>query len=303
MVKSGNNSFNTKESPNPTILYYCLGGGLGHITRFTAFCHTLAIKPILITLQNDYLSNILSRFASDFFILPEKLVSDKAGLKDWVLNIIKQTNPKKIIMDAFPGGILGELSNCRRELDNIEIEYIARILKLDTYQKRLESELPHINKIWQVEEFGYEQKIWLNNLAQINNIPINRLKLEYPNFNVDSNIILPQNSWLIVHSGSELELQELYEYARDTALLEKVTPNYVIIGQKTKPTFLPKDLPFYNVYPVTNLLKKASRVVSGAGFNIMEQMSQMKAKHMVLPFNRALDDQHLRLKLRSKSLS
>ncbi|MBP5469410.1 MAG: hypothetical protein J6Z11_09210 [Candidatus Riflebacteria bacterium] len=301
MTKSGNNSFNTKESTNQTILYYCLGGGLGHITRFTAFCHTLAIKPILITLQNDYLSNILSRFASNFFILPEKLVSDKAGLKDWILNIIKQTNPQKIIIDAFPGGILGELSNCKRELDNIEIEYIARILKLDTYQKRLESELPRINKIWQVEELGYEQKLWLNNLAQTNNIRINMLKLEYPDFNVDSNILLPQNTWLIIHSGSDLELQELYEFARDTALLEKINPNYVIIGQKPKPKFLPKDFPYYKVYPVTNLLKKASRVISGAGFNIIQQMNIQKEKHIVLPFYRALDDQHLRLKLRSES--
>ena len=298
MLKSVTSSFNPKESPNEKILYYCLGGGLGHITRFMAFCHTLTIKPILITLRNDYLPNLLSHFASEIFVLPDDFISDKAGLKDWVIDIIKQNKPTKIIIDAFPGGILGELSNCNRELDNIEIEYIARILKLDIYKKRLENQLPHFSKIWQVEELGNAQTLWLNNLAKTNHISINRIKLEYPDFDIDSSIPLPQNPWLIIHSGSDKELQELYEYAKDTALLENITPNFVLIGQNPKPDFLPKNLPYYKVYPVTTLLKKSYKVISGAGFNIMQQMNDLKEKHIVLPFYRALDDQHLRQKLR-----
>ncbi len=30
-------------------LYYCMGGGLGHITRFLAFCHTTGVNADLVT--------------------------------------------------------------------------------------------------------------------------------------------------------------------------------------------------------------------------------------------------------------
>ena len=278
------------------ILYYCFGGGLGHITRFFAFCNTTGIKPVLITANNKIDKVLLNCFAKDVFVLPDNLATNKEGLRNWLYEIIKRISPDRFIVDAFPGGILGELVDFR-ELDDIKIEYIARILKLETYNKRLNGRLPKISKIWQVEKFGEEQSIWLKNLANENKIGIDKLRLDYPDFNNDFSISLPQDCWLIVHSGSEQEVLELYEYASDVAMVENLSPSFVVVGQVSRPEFLPNEIPYYSVYPVTGLLKKASRVISGAGFNIIQQMALMREKHMALPFERPLDDQTLRLKL------
>ena len=232
--------------------------------------------------------------------MPDNIRDNKQALEKWLLEKIKIINPDKLILDAFPAGVLGELADFPNELNNIKIEYISRILKLDSYNKRVEGELPKFSKIWQIEKLGENQSIWLDNLAILNNISIKRLNLCYPESDNDSAINLPENCWLIVHSGSDQELQELYEYAKDIALLENASPNFVVVGQLPAAKFLPQKVSYYNCYPVNNLLKKSVRVISGAGFNIMQQMSKMKDKHIVLPLNRPLDDQHLRLRLSSK---
>ena len=184
-----------------------------------------------------------------------------------------------------------------KELNGLEVEYIARILKINNYQKRIKGNFPKFTKIWQVEKLEKAQMEWLENIAISNNISIEHLELKYPVSKVDSSIVLPNNCWLIVHSGSEEELLDLYEYARDIANLENTRPNYVVIGQITRPSFLPKNIEYYSIYPVTSLLEKATRVISGAGFNIIKQMKNNRNKHIVIPFERALDNQSLRLEL------
>ena len=226
--------------------------------------------------------------------------NNKTDLKSWVSKQINKIKPDNLMIDAFPGGILGELTEIPELKEIQNIEYIARILKIDIYQKRITSNLPNFSKIWQIEKLGKEQNDFLEKLSKANNIPITSLKLIYPSFEVDSNIDLPKNCWLIVHSGNQEELKSLYDYACDTTLLENASPNFAVVGQIPRPDFLPKHIPYYFVYPVTSLLEKAAKVISGAGFNIMQQMSNMKEKHIVLPFERALDDQFLRVKLAEK---
>ena len=241
--------------------------------------------------------NKIQTFAQETLLFSFGQPSIKDELKYWVRQHIKEIKPDRLIVDAFPGGILGELTDLP-ELSNIkQIEYIARILKTDVYKKRINDNLPKFTKIWQIEELGKEQNLFIEKLVVANNASITKLKLNYPVSVVDSSVILPPNCWLIVHSGSEIELQELFNYAQDTAMLENMSPNFVVIGQIQRPEFLPDDIPYYSIYPVTSLLEKADKIISGAGFNIMQQMSEMKEKHLVIPFERALDDQFLRLEL------
>ena len=275
------------------ILYYCFGGGLGHITRFRAFCHTLKIKPHLLT-NTDVFPLKVELSAESISVLPVEYGSDKAFLRKWFLGKLKEIRPEKVIVDAFPGGILGELCGLL-ELDNVEIEYIARILRVDSYEKRLCGQIPRISKIWQVENFDKKQTFWLKELALQNKSGIERLELEYPVSTADFNILLPENTWLIVHSGSEEELFQLWEFANETALLEQDCPNFVVVGQSERPAFLKAEIPYYSIYPIGSLLEKAERVVSAAGFNIIQQMKDMRHKHLVLPLERALDNQYQRL--------
>ena len=243
----------------------------------------------------------IKTFAQETLLFSSEQPNNKIALRNWVSNKLKEIKPDKLIIDAFPGGILGELTDLP-ELNQVkEIEYIARILKIDSYQKRLNGNLPTFTKIWEAEELGQNQKMFLVKHSKNQNIPIAPLKLVYPSSDADSSISLPSNCWLIIHSGNQEELQSLYDYAQDTALLENTSPNFAVVGQIQKPDFLPSNIPYYSVFPVTTLLEKASKVISGAGFNIMQQMSNMKEKHLVLPFERALDDQFLRVKLYNQS--
>ena len=283
------------------IIYYGFGGGLGHITRFNAFCNTFGIKPFLLTAIPKEYEYKIQTFAQETLLFSSEQPNNKIALRNWVSNKINEIKPDKLIIDAFPGGILGELTDLP-ELNQVkEIEYIARILKIDIYQKRINGNLPIFSKIWEVEELDQNQKMFLVKLSKNQNIPIIPLKLAYPSSDADSSISLPSNCWLIIHSGNQEELQSLYDYAQDIALLENTSPNFAIVGQIQKPDFLPSNLPYYSVFPVTSLLEKASKVISGAGFNIMKQMSQHKEKHLILPFERALDDQFLRVKLAKNS--
>lgn len=239
----------------------------------------------------------IQTFATKILLYPCEQPNNKIILRNWVCKQINKIKPDRLIIDAFPGGILGELTDLP-ELNQInQIEYIARILKTDVYQKRFNGNLPKFTKIWLVEELGKEQKLLIEKFAAANNALITKLKLNYPVSVVDSSIILPPKCWLIIHSGSDNELQELFNYAQDTAMLENISPNFAVIGQIQRPVFIPDEIPYYSIYPVTTLLEKADKIISGAGFNIMQQMSEMKKKHLVLPFDRALDDQFLRLKL------
>ena len=241
--------------------------------------------------------NNIQTFAQKTLLFSSESVNNKSALKNWICKQIEEIKPDKLVIDAFPGGILGELTDLK-ELKQIKnIEYIARILKTEIYQKRLEGKLPSFSRIWKIEELGKSQSLYLEKLSQVNNISVTNLKLNYPFSDADSSIHLPPNCWLIIHSGNLEELQNLYDYAQDVALLENTSPNFAVIGQIPKPDFLPSHIPYYSVYPVTSLLEKAGKVISGAGFNIMQQMSNMKEKHIVLPFERALDDQFLRVEL------
>lgn len=281
---------------NNKILYYGFGGGLGHITRFRAFCHTLNIKPILMTALKDVATGKLETPAEEVLLLPENCVSNKNNFRKWFHEKLTNVQLERILIDAFPGGILGELCDFP-ELNELKIEYISRILNLKAYKKRLNGKLPRISKIWQVEPLGDEQLVWQKTLAAVNNAEIERLDLEYPSSDADAHIELPDHCWLIVHSGSAEELLELWEYANETAMLEGAHPCFAVVGQCVRPEFLPPEVPYYSVYPVTSLLEKAEKVVSAAGFNIMRQMRNMKEKHLVLPFKRALDEQGQRLLL------
>lgn len=235
----------------------------------------------------------INTFAHRLSLLPESFAFDKEAFKAWFRSQLEAEKPDKLVIDAFPGGILGELCDLP-ELENIKIEYIARILKVEAYKKRLTGNLPHVDKIWHIEPIASDQEAWLKTMGA----PIERLNLKYPVPIEHLNISFSENTWLIVHSGSESELFQLWEYAKDSALLEGNKPAYAVVGQCNRPDFLPSFVPYYIEYPVTHLLLKAAKVISAAGFNMMKQMDDMRVKHLVLPFVRPLDDQFIRLKLR-----
>lgn len=265
-----------------------MGGGLGHITRFAAFCRTFNIRPTLLTNCEQVRSGRIT-VPAEQVIMPELAeTANTADFAAWVASAIDLCRPDKLIIDAFPGGIIGELCSLE-QLKDIECSYIARILDLPAYQKRLCGNLPRLKKIYRVEKLGEDHERFLKSL----NAPIENLALRYESSTVTTEQ-LPDNCWLVVHSGNNEELLQLWLFARQTADIEDVRPRFAMVSPGPRPQFLPSEALHFDIYPADELLVHASRVFSAAGFNIMQQMRCFKGKHRVLPMNRALDDQFLR---------
>ncbi len=278
-----------------TTAYYCMGGGLGHITRFTAFCRHFSLRPALLTNCEMIRSGRIEPEAGPVLLPDEADSVDYDSFRIWVSNAISRCQPDRLIIDAFPGGILGELCELPA-LKNIECIYLARILDLPAYKDRLQGALPEFSKIYRIERLSNEQQQWLQAL----NAPIEELTLPHPS--TASNPVykiteLPDNCWLIVHSGNADELEQLWLFARQTAEIERQTPAFAMVSPGSRPEFLPETVAHYDQYPADNLIAQCTRVFSAAGFNIMQQMQGSRKKHHVLPMPRALDDQFLRCRL------
>lgn len=281
-----------------TSLYYCMGGGLGHITRFIAFCRHFAERPALITNCQQVQDGRIKVDAEPVLIPGNSDCCSLDSFVRWVENAIERCRPKRLIVDAFPGGILGELCEQQRYSD-LEFIYLARILDLPAYRQRLTMPLPKFTRIYRLEPLGADQENWLQSL----DVPVESLTLPYhrperaKHAHTEPDILLPDNCWLIIHSGNLDELEQLWLFAQQTAQLENANPAFVMVSPGTKPEFLPADVTHFDIYPANDLLQQANRVFSAAGFNIMQQMRQNPIKHHVLPMPRALDDQFLRYRL------
>ncbi len=280
------------------VLYYCIGGGLGHITRFIAWCRYFSIKPALITNCEQVRSGRISVDANPIMTPDEADMANFNSFTAWVKEAITDCRPTKMVIDSFPGGILGELCDLE-QLQDISCTYLARILDLPAYYQRLRGNLPKFTKIWRLEKLDAAQENWLASLGA----PIETLTLPYSlttELDATENIDLselPANHWLIVHSGDREELEQLWHFARQTAEIEGVTPEFVMVSPGCRPDFLPWQVRHYDIYPADHLIMRAARVFSAAGFNIMQQMKFCAARHHVLPIPRALDDQFLRCRL------
>lgn len=285
-------------------LYYCFGGGLGHLTRFIAWCHTTSTQPMLLTnCEAAKTPGLLPEGVR--YLMPEASdQADKSSLQKWLKENLRQEKPQQLIVDAFPGGILGELCGMP-ELAAIECTYLARILRLERYLPRLEqSALPHFARIFRLETLKNDHENFIQGLGGL----ISDIELFDPpepesDMNRPDISHLPASGFdLIVHSGSEKEVLQLLRFALETAALRNRSSEVVLACPGPAPApapasasaILPAGAQHINIYPAGTIIHRAGQVFSGAGFNIMRQMKHTNTPHHVLPFERALDDQFFR---------
>ena len=225
--------------------YYAAGSGFGHVTRARRVIEALRIDATIVTSPAD---------------LP--------GLD-------------RLIVDAFPGGLDGELC----ELD-VPMDYVARLLRWDAYRAAVPRDLPHFETTWIVEDLTADHEAFVHAHSK----RIERLDLQVPIASRDD----VDDYWLVVHSGPEDEVRELVAYARDldaSARIVVASPHAV------------DGCEHVDAYPVTHLFPKAARIISAAGFNVMLETEAWRDKHSVVPFPRKFDDQFLRAARRRRSSS
>lgn len=269
------------------MLYYCLGGGYGHLTRYLAFCHSFSITPELITANSDFIAGARLPSAIKVHVPDQTDIADQQSFSRWLEKLILEKRPRKFFIDAFPGGILGELCDLDA-LNATKCIYLARLLKWPDYQRRISGKLPGFSQIWRLETLTPEHQQFVESC----NCPVKDIELIDPVCEEISD--LPAQFWLVIHSVAGEELEQLWHFALETAQISECRPFFIVVSPGKRPSYLPPDVLHLDVYPASSLIRKAEKVFSAAGFNICRQMATMRKKHHLLPMARSLDDQFLR---------
>jgi hypothetical protein len=255
------------------ILYYALGGGLGHLTR---------ARRVLAALDLSERATLLtaSRFARDPRVtgglpvigVPARLGRDRAAFRRWLAGALAALDPEELIVDSFPGGILGELC----ELALPPARHVARRLRWPAYAARLAGPLPRYEVAYALEPLADDharELAWCARRVQPLALPVEPAGAP----------LVDEPHWLVVHSGPDAELLALLGRAA-------AAPRIVVVSPR-RPSRLPARAQWRDVYPVAPHLAHAERIVTAAGFNLVQETAALRERHVRVPFPRALDDQ------------
>src|SRR5438477_10791873 len=116
------------------ILYYAVGGGLGHLVRARAVLHTLGLEDDAALLASA--PQALDRRvvgAMPVHVAPVGSDRDLPGYRRWVADTLQRLHPEAIFVDTFPAGLVGELAGLR-ELTRARLHYVARLLRWPVYR-------------------------------------------------------------------------------------------------------------------------------------------------------------------------
>ncbi len=279
------------------ILYYAVGGGLGHLTRARAVLHTLSIRePVTILTASPFAQD--RRVVGDSHVVrvPVDLADDIPTYRVWLQHVIDHFRPHTIYLDAFPAGLLGEWCDLPLPRD-ITLIHLARLLRWPSYRQQLRGEPPRLSKTYVLEPLTPDHATFLHDQSN----QVIPLTLEDP---LTQDTVLRgeigadlqssgQPIWLIVHAGDDRETMQLVSYAQETRKLERVRARLVLLSPQ-RPADLPHDVRHLNLYPATLCFPLADRIITACGFNSMRQTAAYRNKHRFVPFQRRYDDQFLR---------
>lgn len=177
------------------IVYYAVGGGLGHLVRGLRVIATLGLDATIVT-ASPYAERVCGTVP--FLRVPRELENDVRAHRAWVRGL----GAKRILADTFPGGIQGELCGL-----DVPIDYVARLLRWDAYRAAVPFALPEIGTTYAVEE--------LTHPAFGKVVPLD-LSVPYVP------AVEEEDYWLVVHSGPKEEVRELVAYAREVGAPERL---------------------------------------------------------------------------------
>lgn len=236
------------------ILYYAMGGGLGHLSRARKALGDRE-DAVLLT-ASGHARDPRVTAGRPVIPVPRRLGHDRAAFRGWLAALLDELQPEELLVDAFPGGVLGEL--CGLELPPARL--IARRLRWDVYARRLDGPLPHYATVHVLEELGYDAPG-----------PVEPLTLPHA---APGEPLAEEPHTLVVHAGPEAELQRLLALASGKTIV--VHPRH------------------RDVYPAEPHLAHATHIITGAGFNAIHETEPFRDRHTAVAFPRELDDQHAR---------
>jgi hypothetical protein len=279
------------------ILYYAMGGGLGHLTRARAVLHTLGVEDRAQILT-------ASRFADDPRVTgsvpvvkaPRVYVGGMAAYVAWLRELFDKFRPEELYLDTFPAGINGELCDFP-PVREMPVHYVARLMRWDEYERLLKGEPPRLANAYVLEPLDRRHAQFIERQGGRSRTLVLRDPPCEPHrpacemlggLGGDGRPL-----WLIVHSGPAQEVSALISYAEELREVERVDARLALIAQRV-PAGVPSEVTLVDCYPASLLFPLADRVISACGFNVMRQMRGRDGKHRFIPFARRFDDQFRR---------
>lgn len=250
-------------------LYYAVGGGLGHRNRARRVLAALSIGDAEILGTSD---------------LPADLEGNREGHRRFLADRFRD---RRVIVDAFPAGIQGELSG----IEGVRFDHVARLLQWPAYRGAVPHDPPRFGTTWVVEPLAPAHDAFVREESE-RVVPLTLV----------ADVLRPPVSppahpfALIVHSGPAMEVLELMAYARELGSEPVLVATRCEVALPGGFTRLETDRP--GAY-----FEGARRIVSAAGFNIMLETEPWRDKHHVMPFPRRFDDQYLRAARRRQARS
>ncbi len=252
------------------ILYYAIGGGLGHLVRARAVLHTLGLgEDAALLTASPFADDPRVVSSAPVIRVPGELDRDRARLRRWLRDLVAAERPERLILDAFPAGVLGELGGL-----DLPVDHVARLLRWPKYARRLDGPLPRIETTYVVEPLHADHGAALAASSE----RMASLRLVDPPAPARDDAA---GAALVVHSGPDQELDALVALARSTG-------HRVLVARPGG------DL---DVHPAAALFADAAAIVTGSGFNAMRQAAPYRERHRFIPFPRPLDDQRARAQL------
>lgn len=269
------------------IVYYAVGGGLGHLTRARAFLRAAGVERETVVLTASPFAND-RRVMGDVttLIVPAALRNDRARYRAWIHGNLARLRPGRLVLDTFPAGLFHELEGLQL---SCEVEYVARYLRWPQYAPLVEP--MRFSRTWVLEPLHPDQE---RMVVEQSRIVDRQPRLIDPDERCgqDSAAVCPSSFSLVVHSGAHGEVEELVQYARK--LRDAAGGSETIVVASPMPALSARPgMLHIDAYPALPLAHGAVRIITAAGFNAMRQFGR-DPRHHVLPFARRFDDQHLR---------
>ena len=260
------------------ILYYALGGGLGHLTRGRRVLESLGLTgDAAIVTASPYASDARVTGGIPVIDVSITLEHDVDAHRTWMRGL----DADRLLVDTFPGGMHGELCGL-----DVPMDLVARSLRWAEYRCAVPGELPFFDTAWLLEELEPEHEAFVREHSR-RSVPLDLVRP------VAGAPEAAAPFWLIVHSGPEEEVRELIAYTAELRA-HAVTPAERTLVATRCDVPLPAGFERIDAYPAAALFARAERIVSAAGFNVMLETESWRDKHDVVPFARRFDDQYRR---------
>jgi hypothetical protein len=267
------------------ILYYALGGGLGHISRSLALL-AHAPEPLLpaIRLLVSSRSADAARPCSPcpMDVVPAWTMADRGLYLHFLDEYVHRHDFSCIVVDTFPFGLLGELRHSAPHVPRI---LVGRYLRWDAYRERcgdlVSAVWPRVAVMIEDQERTYLEEAERHSRIITAQWPVSLARLtDGPGTGI-------QPACCIVHSGSPAEIDRLMVMAL------RLMAERGIDGSPEM--FTPEK----GLFPIERRLSRFSDVVSGAGYASCAAAVVLKGRvrYHLHPFPRRFDDQALRLRL------